>query len=355
MTTPRSVLIVGAGLAGARCAETLRAEGFEGRVLLVGDEPLPPYERPALSKGFLSGARGAHELLLRPTPFWDEQRIDLVVGSRVVAIDSKSGLARTADGRVLGWDALVLATGARPRRLAFAAPRGVHVLRTLADAAALREDLYRSRHLVVIGGGFVGAEVASTAQALGVQVTILEAGPAPFAGLLGPDLARLLVDRYRAHGVEVRTAATATGFRIRAAGGVQGVTLSDGSELACDTALVAVGVEPAVELVPAAAPRPIFVCGDAGGTNRPLERRRRRRDRRRETSARAAATAAAAAVLLVGPVRPAHPARRRPTGRGRRRPRRRRRGVRRALPDGPRPASRRPRRKPPRDGRHGQT
>lgn len=265
MTTPRSVLIVGAGLAGARCAETLRAEGFEGRVLLVGDEPLPPYERPALSKGFLSGARGAHELLLRPTPFWDEQRIDLVVGSRVVAIDSKSGLARTADGRVLGWDALVLATGARPRRLAFAAPRGVHVLRTLADAAALREDLYRSRHLVVIGGGFVGAEVASTAQALGVQVTILEAGPAPFAGLLGPDLARLLVDRYRAHGVEVRTAATATGFRIRAAGGVQGVTLSDGSELACDTALVAVGVEPAVELVPAAAPRPIFVCGDAGG------------------------------------------------------------------------------------------
>jgi NADPH-dependent 2,4-dienoyl-CoA reductase/sulfur reductase-like enzyme len=265
MTAPRSVLIVGAGLAGARCAETLRAEGFEGRVLLVGDEPLPPYERPALSKEFLSGARPTDKLLLRPAPFWDEQRIELLLGSRIVSVDSSAGLARTAGGRVLGWDAIVLATGARPRRLPLPAPPGVHVLRTLADATALREDLARSRRLVVIGGGFVGAEVASTARALGVEVTILEAGPAPFVGLLGQDLAGLLVDRYRAHGVDLRTATMATSFATGADGRLRGVTLTDGTTLACDAVLVAVGVEPAAELVPVDAPRPTFVCGDAAG------------------------------------------------------------------------------------------
>lgn len=265
MTAPRSVLIVGAGLAGARCAETLRAEGFDGRVVLVGDEPLAPYERPALSKEFLSGERRTDELLLRPASFWDEQRIELLLGSRIVALDATAGLARTAAGRVLGWDALVLATGARPRRLPLPAAPGVHVLRTLADAAALREDLGRARRLVVIGGGFVGAEVASTARALGVDVTILEAGPAPFVGLLGPELARLLVDRYRDHGVEVRTATMAARFSTHADGRLGGVSLSDGTELECDTALVAVGVEPAAELVPADASRPTLVCGDAAG------------------------------------------------------------------------------------------
>jgi NADPH-dependent 2,4-dienoyl-CoA reductase/sulfur reductase-like enzyme len=265
MTAPRSVLIVGAGLAGARCAETLRSAGFDGRVLLVGAEPLPPYERPALSKEFLSGDRQTDQLSLRPASFWDEQGIELLVGSPITWLDPAAGLARTAGGRVLGWDALVVATGARPRRLRLPSPRGVHVLRTLADAIELREDLREARRLVVVGGGFIGAEVASTASAMGVEVTILEAGRAPFVRLLGSDLGRLLLDRYRAHGVDVRTAATATRFAVGANGRLRGVTLGDGTELACDTALVAVGVEPAVDLVPADTPRPTLVCGDAAG------------------------------------------------------------------------------------------
>ena len=114
---PGSILIVGAGLAGARCAETLRAEGFEGELVLVGEEPFPPYERPALSKEFLAGERSVEDLLLRPESFWLDRRIELALGERVVSIDSRAGTATTHRGTVFRWNALVLATGARPRRL----------------------------------------------------------------------------------------------------------------------------------------------------------------------------------------------------------------------------------------------
>ena len=139
--TPRSVLVVGAGLAGARCAETLRAEGFGGDVVLVGEEPVPPYERPALSKELLAGTRTADSLSLRPPSFWVDHEIALVLGQRVIRLDNVEHLAVTDRGTRLPWDAVVLATGARPRNLAFAAPHGVHVLRTLRDALALQAEL----------------------------------------------------------------------------------------------------------------------------------------------------------------------------------------------------------------------
>ncbi len=145
------------------------------------------------------------------------------------------------------------------------APPGVHVLRTVADASSLRAELAWSRRLVVVGGGFVGAEVASTARALGLEVTMIEAGAAPFARPLGAGLARLLLRRYRAHGVDVRTATTVAGFGTDEDGRLERVALPDGTELPCDIALVAVGVEPANELVPIHTGRPAFVCGDAAG------------------------------------------------------------------------------------------
>ena len=136
---------------------------------------------PGAFQGVPRRTRSAADLLLRPDSFWAEQRIELVLGERVAAVDRERKTATTSRGRVIRWDALVLATGARPRRLPFHSPSGVHVLRTLADAAALREELLPGARLAIVGGGFVGAEVASTARTLGVDVTLLEAGPAPFA------------------------------------------------------------------------------------------------------------------------------------------------------------------------------
>jgi 3-phenylpropionate/trans-cinnamate dioxygenase ferredoxin reductase subunit len=262
---PRSVLIVGAGLAGSRCAETLRSEGFDGRVVIVGDEPMPPYERPALSKEFLLGDQKAGSLALRPDAFWAEHEIELVLGRRVVSIDRSARVAHTDRGDAFEWEALVLATGARARRLPFASPPGVHTLRTAADATALRAELIPGHRLVVVGGGFVGAEVASTARKLEVDVTMLEAGPAPFARVLGEEVGSALAARYAAYGVDVRTETQAAAFRTGHTRRLSAVVLDGGKELACDVALVAVGMEAAIELLPSPASPPVFVCGDAAG------------------------------------------------------------------------------------------
>jgi 3-phenylpropionate/trans-cinnamate dioxygenase ferredoxin reductase component len=264
--TPSSVLIVGAGLAGARCAETLRAEGYGGKVVLVGDEPVAPYERPALSKEYLAGTKPEHELLLRAPSWWAQREIDLRLGQRVVHVDTSRRSATTASGEELDWDALVLATGARPRLLPFAVPDGVYTLRTVADARLLREALVPGAHLAVVGGGFVGAEVASTALGLGVRVTMLEALATPFERTLGPVLGQLLADRYRSQGVDLRVKTGAGGFGAGRDGSVRSVRLTDGSEIRCDVALVGIGVEPAAELLPASVSGvPVFACGDVAG------------------------------------------------------------------------------------------
>jgi NADPH-dependent 2,4-dienoyl-CoA reductase/sulfur reductase-like enzyme len=264
--TPSSVLIVGAGLAGTRCAETLRAEGYGGKLVLVGDEHLPPYERPALSKEYLAGTKPEEDLLLRAPSSWAEREIELRLGQRVVHIDARQRSATTVGGEEVGWDVLVLATGARPRLLPFPVPDGVHTLRTVADARMLRAALVPGAHLVVVGGGFVGAEVASTAIALGVRVTMLEALATPFERTLGPVLGRLLAERYRSYGVDLRVHTGATGFGAGPDGAVRSVRLSDGSEIRADVALVGIGVEPAADLVPVpVAGVPVFACGDVTG------------------------------------------------------------------------------------------
>jgi NADPH-dependent 2,4-dienoyl-CoA reductase/sulfur reductase-like enzyme len=230
--------------------------------VLVGDEDVAPYERPALSKEFLAGGRCTEELALRPRSFWEEHGIELVLGRRVVAL--RDGAARLSDGRELTWDRFVVATGARARRLPWEHPDGVHVLRSVTDAAALRLRLRPGARLVVIGGGFVGVEVASTARGLGVDVALLELEAAPYLRLLGRDVGEALARRYREHGVRLRTGARAAGFRSDASGRVIAVWLEDGSELNCDVVLAAVGAEPDRNLLEDAPPG-VYACGDAAG------------------------------------------------------------------------------------------
>ena len=242
--TDIDVLIAGAGLAGSRCAETLRAGGYDGRVVVVGDEPHAPYERPALSKEMLTGARAPAALALRGDEFWTERDIELRLGSPLGGIDLGRRRA-LLDGEPVRWRHLVLATGAQPRRLGFIPPaENVHHLRGLDQAQALRGALSGGGRLVIIGSGFVGAEVASSALSLGVEVTIVEALPLPFAATLGPQIGRRLADRYEAAGVDLRLGAGLTEVAVRG-DRAESVLLSDGTRLPCDAVLVAIGTRPA--------------------------------------------------------------------------------------------------------------
>jgi NADPH-dependent 2,4-dienoyl-CoA reductase/sulfur reductase-like enzyme len=243
MNRPSSVLIVGAGLAGTRCAETLRAEGYDGQITLVGDEPVAPYERPALSKEFLAGKRTPDQLLLRAPTFWIEHEIELVLGRHIQIVEPTQR------------QAIVVATGARPRRPAIPGALQAHVLRTLTDAITLRGEFRPGRRLAIVGGGFIGAEVASTALALGVEVTIFEAGPTPFGTALGTDVGDILARRYRRHGVDLQTDATASALHRN------GVLLTDGRAVRSDVVLLAIGAAPASELLR----DDVEACGDVKG------------------------------------------------------------------------------------------
>ncbi len=280
----REVVIVGAGLAGTRCAETLRALGFDGRVTVVGAEVHAPYERPALSKELLSGAREPASLALRSHRHWGEHGIELRLGLRVTRVDRAARTARLSDGTDLTWDALVLATGATARGLSGGpVPHGTHRLRTIDDALGLRDELRPGRRLVIVGAGFVGAEVASTAVELGVDVTLVDAAP-PFERLLGPEVSELLVARHRRRGVELELGTGVDRLEERPDGRLRAVVLADGRRLVCDAVLVGIGASASTELAPdLAAPDggivtdaegctevpDVYACGDVASAWRP--------------------------------------------------------------------------------------
>jgi 3-phenylpropionate/trans-cinnamate dioxygenase ferredoxin reductase subunit len=299
-----TVVVIGAGLAGSRCAETLRAEGFEGRIVVFGDETHAPYERPALSKELLAGARESVEL--RPETFWRECGIELRLGQRVESVDL---LGRTVAG--IPWEALVIATGARARRLPGEQPAGVHVLRTRSDADALRADLEPGRRLCVIGAGFVGAEAASTVLSLGVDVTLVEAAPRPFARTLGPEVGGLLADRWQACGADVRLGSAVGRIEAGPDGRVRAVVLADGARIDCTAVLVGIGVTPAGDLLGEEAGIPtdacgrtalpdVYACGDVASAYRPALGRRVRV----EHWTSAAGQAASVAHTILGRERP---------------------------------------------------
>jgi 3-phenylpropionate/trans-cinnamate dioxygenase ferredoxin reductase subunit len=247
----RAFVIVGAGLAGAKAAETLREEGFDGRVVLIGAESERPYERPPLSKDYLRGEAAARPYV-HDEAFYAAQDIELRTSAVVERIDPAAAQLSLAAGETIGFDRLLLATGARPRRLALpgADLDGVLSLRTIADSEAIRARIDAGSRLVTIGAGWIGAEVAASARQRGCDVTIVEHGQLPLERVLGPELGAIYRDIHTDHGT--RFIGGAVVEAIEGDGEVAAVRLAGDRRIEADFVVVGVGVEPRIELARAA-------------------------------------------------------------------------------------------------------
>ncbi|GEP39153.1 pyridine nucleotide-disulfide oxidoreductase [Nocardioides psychrotolerans] len=240
MAAPRRLLVVGASLAGHAAARALRGAGFDGDVVMIGDERHRPYDRPPLSKGFLAGTTSVEDLSLEDHD--GDLGLDWRLGVRAVALDPGTRTVTLADGDTLTGDAVVIATGSRARTLPpglGGEQRGVHTLRTLDDAVALRAELLPGARLVLVGAGFVGAEIAATARTLGLDVTLVEAAAGPLAGPLGSEVGAMVARLHAAHGVPLLCGTPVA--RLTGRTRVEGVELADGRHLPADVVVVGIG------------------------------------------------------------------------------------------------------------------
>ncbi|UVO14204.1 FAD-dependent oxidoreductase [Mycobacterium sp. SVM_VP21] len=262
------VLIVGAGLAAVRTAEQLRRNGFGGPITIVGAEDHPPYDRPPLSKEMLRGE--VDDVALKPASFYDDNGITLRLGVCARSVDAAAHTVTLADGEVLGYDQLVIATGVVPKRIpSFVELDGIHVLRTFDDCVALRSRAARSRQAVVVGAGFIGCEVAAALRAAAVSVVLVEPQATPLASVLGEQVGALVTRLHQAEGVDVRTGvgvASVAGTR-----GVESVTLSDGSMIPADLVVVGIGSRPACDWLAGSDIEVAngIVCSEVGRTSAP--------------------------------------------------------------------------------------
>ncbi|MEU5436254.1 FAD-dependent oxidoreductase [Streptomyces sp. NPDC020719] len=249
----RTFVIVGGGLAGAKAAETLRAEGFNGRVILIGDEREHPYERPPLSKGFLSGKEERDSVFVHEPAWYAQNDVELHLGQTVTAIDRAAKTVRLGDGTLVGYDKLLLATGSEPRRLDIPGTglAGVHHLRRLAHSERLRNVLKAlgrdNGHLVIAGAGWIGLEVAAAARGYGAEVTVVEPEPTPLHQVIGPELGQIFTDLHAEHGVRFHF-----GARLTEITGQDGMVLAartdDGEEHPAHDVLAAIGAAPRTAL-----------------------------------------------------------------------------------------------------------
>jgi 3-phenylpropionate/trans-cinnamate dioxygenase ferredoxin reductase subunit len=245
----QTFVIVGASLAGAKAAETLREEGFTGRVLLIGDEAERPYERPPLSKGFLLGQEPGDKAHVHEADWYEKHDVELRLGVTVTSIDRAARQVRLSTDESVGYDRLLLTTGASPRRLDVPGGEleGIHYLRTMADSAALKEAFASGgRRVVVAGAGWIGLETAAAARTYGNEVTVVEPGPTPLHSALGPELGGMFADLHREHGVDLRLDQGVAGFW--GAGQVSTVVTSGGAEVPADVVIVGIGVRPNTRL-----------------------------------------------------------------------------------------------------------
>jgi 3-phenylpropionate/trans-cinnamate dioxygenase ferredoxin reductase subunit len=278
------LVVVGGGQAATQAAQALRQQNYAGAITLLGEEPYAPYQRPPLSKKYFAGETPRERLLLRPQPFYAEKNIALEVGARVEELDTGSRSVRLHDGRTLRYDKLLLATGSRPRTLAVpgAELAGVHHVRTIADIDALNAGLPPGARVVVIGGGYIGLEMASVARQRGFAVTVLEAADRVLGRVVCEQVSSFFTDLHRAAGVEIHVGAAVRALHGEAR--VASVEAADGRRFACDAVIVGIGVVPNVELATAAglecsngicvdehaqtADRDVLACGDC--TSHPL-------------------------------------------------------------------------------------
>ncbi len=240
----RTFVIVGASLAGAKAAETLRTEGFDGRIVLVGAEPERPYERPPLTKDYLRGESEREKTYVHAETFYEDCAIELLTGVRATSIDTAARRVLLDDGRELSFDRLLLTLGAAPRRIEIpgADLDGVHYLRTLADADALRERLSAGGRVVVVGAGWIGSEFAASARQRGLEVTVIDPLQLPNERIFGAEIGEFYRDVHAQRGVELMLGTGVAAFEGDRA--VTRVRASDGREVACDFAVVGIGVIP---------------------------------------------------------------------------------------------------------------
>jgi 3-phenylpropionate/trans-cinnamate dioxygenase ferredoxin reductase subunit len=251
-SSEQTFVIVGASLAGAKAAETLRAEGFDGRVVLIGDETDRPYERPPLSKGYLLGSEERDKAFVHDASWYPANSVELMLGTTVTAIGPSDHTVTLDSGEVLRYDKLLLATGSTPRRLnlAGAENRGIHYLRRLGDSDSLKSAFASAGNVVIIGAGWIGLETAAAAIAAGCTVTVVEMDSLPLRRVLGNEVATVFADLHRAHGVTFRFES-----EVREFGGLGDdlthVVLDDGTEVPADVAVVGVGIRPLIDLAEA--------------------------------------------------------------------------------------------------------
>jgi NADPH-dependent 2,4-dienoyl-CoA reductase/sulfur reductase-like enzyme len=240
----KTIAVVGASVAGLAAARALRQIGYDGQLVLIGDEPHLPYDRPPLSKEFLAGVKSEADLSLQIDG--EDLALDWRLGLAATGLDPATRTLHLSDGEALRPDGVVIATGARPRAMAGLRWRpGLHQLRTIDDARALRADLIPGARLVVVGAGFIGSEVASTARSLGVDVTVVEIAPTPLAAALGVEMGRAVSALHAANGVRLVCGVGVTA--INGTDRVTGVELSDGTTVPADVVVIGVGVVPNVE------------------------------------------------------------------------------------------------------------
>jgi len=245
--TGQHIVIVGAGQAAAQAILTLRQKKFDGRITLVGEENLPPYQRPPLSKKYLAGELDRERLFLRPLTFYEKNGVDLQLGVRAEELDPDRRRVRLNDGRSLDYDGLLLATGSRVRRLNIPGSDlpGIHYVRNVADVDSISDAFRPGNRLVVVGAGYIGLEVSAVAVSRGLQVTVLEAVDRVMARVVCPEVSQFYFDYHTRSGVDIRCGTTIGSFVGN--GRVEAVSAASGELFPCDLAIVGIGIEPVVE------------------------------------------------------------------------------------------------------------